>query len=192
MRFIFHVLFVSLLSLGLGLGLTWWAANTQHPFGSLRLGAWLALPAVGTPAIDAYTLANVARQGELPLSVVDGLAFKAFADSAGKTLDSRCVYRIEGAFPSARFWTLALYDEDGFTAANAAHRTVFTSTEALRVDNSGFRIMVSRDVQPGDWLPSAATAAFVLVLRLYDVPVGALTARNTNLVLPSITRESCS
>jgi hypothetical protein len=191
MRLIFNVLYVSALALGLGLGLTWWAAHAQHPFGSLNLGQWSASPSIGTPAVDAYTLAAVARAGEFPLPVVDGIAFKAFTDTDGVPLSGACQYRVEGLLPSSPHWTLAVNDRNGFVISNPAGRFVFTSRQALRRPDGGIAIAVGSQVQPGDWLPVAPHEQFVLVLRLYGIAVGAIAERSATLSLPRITRERC-
>jgi hypothetical protein len=192
MRFILNVLFVSAVSLGIGLGVTWWAAHTDAPFGSLIVGPWHALPSVGTPDVDAYTLANVAQRGELPLAVVDGIAFKATMDDTGEILSAACSYTVEGAIPAARLWSLSVHNGEGFVIPNPAERYGFTSAEALRVAGGGIKVAVGSQVRPGDWLPVNADGNFIVMLRLYDIPVGTLADRRETLTLPYIKRESCS
>lgn len=191
MRLIADLLFVFGLALLLGLGLTHWATNTDAPFGTVAIGPWRAHTGVGTPSVDAYALANLARRGELPLAIGDGLMFRAEVDDEEKPLNGRCLYEVEGLVPSARVWTLSLYDKAGQVLANPAERYAFTDTEAGRSPTGNIRILVAPKVQPGDWLPSQLNKDFVLALRLYDTTASTLTERAGGVELPRITRGAC-
>jgi hypothetical protein len=71
----------------------------------VTIGAWTAWPKNGTAGIDPYARAMVARTGELPVGVGDGIAFYARTDDAGQPLDGRCDVLLSGITPQARFWT---------------------------------------------------------------------------------------
>jgi hypothetical protein len=174
-----------------GLGLTWSALTRGTTFGGLTLGAWKAWPKTGTADIDPYARAMIARSGELPLSSGDGVAFHARADDNGRPFDGRCDVVVRGITPQARFWTLTLYGPDGQLVANAVERHGFTSQELLRKGDGTFEITVAPRARAGNWLPTGGVDAYVLVLRLYDTPVGVATRAGREAPMPAITERAC-
>ena len=175
----------------MGLALTWFAIDRGHGFGAVRAGPWTAWPRAGTAEADPYARAALARSGETPLGLAEGLAFTAAEDSAGRPLDAACVYRLGGGLPQARYWTLTVTDTDGRLTANTAERYGFTSAEILRPASGAFEIWAARGAQPGNWLPLGAPAKFQLVLRLYDSPVSATSAALERASVPVIERGDC-
>jgi len=107
--------FLMLLSLAIAIGgggaSVWYALKIQDGVGAIRIGQWTAFPDIGTPAADPYSKARVAREGVLALGRAEGLSFVAETDAAGDQLKRECSYRIEGGFPTARFWTLYAADQ---------------------------------------------------------------------------------
>jgi hypothetical protein len=173
-----------------GLGATWIALTQGQAYGGLAVGAWTAWPRHGTPAIDPYARAMVARSGELPIGSGDGLAFQARTDDSGAPLDGRCDVVLAGLTPQARYWTITLYDYDGALVRNSVERHGFTSHEVVRRANGTFEIVISPRSRPGNWLPSGGIERYVLVLRLYDTPIGVAT-RGREVTMPTITRRAC-
>ncbi len=127
MRFFFGSLFAFAVAAAVGLGATWLTLSRSTAFGAVTIGAWTAWPKTGTPGIDPYARAVIARSGELPIGVGDGVAFYAQADDQGKNFDGRCDVDISGVTPTARFWTLTLYHPDVKLVANSVNRHGFTS-----------------------------------------------------------------
>lgn len=155
-------------------------------------GAWRATPRDGSGQADPYALAANARAGLLPLGESEGLSFVARTDDRGGPLDGACDYTLRGPMPPARFWTLSLLDLGGYPVEEPARRYGFTSVEVLRLDKAPMTIVVSPEARAGNWLPTAATPRFVLMLRLYDT---SLTAGGTDfraLRMPTIERGTCS
>ena len=180
-----------LIAAAIGLGATWLALTRGTAFGDITIGAWTARPKTGTADIDPYARAAVARSGELPIGSGDGIAFHARSDDAGYALDGRCETLLRGVTPAARFWTLTLYDPEGRLVANSANRYGFTSQEITRFSDGSFQIVVAPRARPGNWLPSGGADRYVLVLRLYDTPVGAATRIGREAPMPSIARRAC-
>src|SRR5712664_3501622 len=116
----------------IGLGATWVALTRGTAYGGVTIGAWTAWPKNGTPGIDPYARAMVARSGELPVGSGDGVTFYARADDAARPFDGRCDVALSGTTPPARFWTLTLYDPEGKLFANSVQRHGFTSQEIIR------------------------------------------------------------
>ena len=128
----------------------------------------------------------------MPLGTGDGVAFYAHTDDAGINLDGRCTITVSGVTPAARYWTLTLYDPEGRLVANTIDRHGFTSAEILRDIEGRFTIAVAPRAQPGNWLPTGGIERYVLVLRLYDTPIGAATRTGRDAPMPSVTRRPCS
>jgi hypothetical protein len=190
-----HLILGSLLAFAiaavLGLGATWLTLTNGTAFGAVTIGAWTAWPRTGTQDIDPYARASIARSGELPVGSGDGVAFLARADENGKALDGRCDVTVTGVTPQARFWTLTLYDPDGRLVANALERHGFTSQEIVRRADGSFEIAVAPRVRPGNWLPTGGIERYVLMLRLYDTPVGVATRAAREAPMPAVTVRGC-
>ena len=184
------VVYTLLLALGLGLGSAYWAINGKPLFGSLRLGPWQAWPKLGAPEADPYMRAIIARRSDVPLATGEGMGFMASVDDDGKPLDSACSYSIGPVAPIARVWTLTLYDQAGRLPSTELKRGSFTSAEVLRDTQDRFSIVLSRTVQPGNWLQLPAGGPFTVVLRLYDPP-GAAGSNLEESEMPVIQRLEC-
>lgn len=175
-----------------GLGGTWLALERGVAFGAVRIGGWTSFPKTGTSDIDPYARALIARTGELPIGSGDGVAFVARSDDSGAALDGRCDVVLSGITPPARFWTVTLYDQNGQLVANAASRFGFTSLEIVRKSDSSFDIAIAPRARPGNWLPTGGIDRYILLLRLYDTPVGIATRASKEAPMPSIQMRACS
>jgi hypothetical protein len=190
-RLLFGSLFTLALAAAIGLGATWMAVTQGTAYGGVSIGSWTAWPKVGTPGIDPYARAMIARSGELPIGSGDGVAFYARADDAGRTFDGRCEVALSGITPQARYWTLTLYNPEGRLVANSVQRQGFTSQEIVRRADGSFEITVGPRARPGNWLPTGTVERYVLVLRLYDTPIGVATRTGRDAPMPSITQRGC-
>lgn len=192
MRFFLGTLFAFAVAAAVGLGATWLSLTRGAAFGAVTLGAWTAWPRTGTVGIDPYARAMIARSGELPIGVGDGVAFYAQADDQGKTFDGRCDVDISGITPTARFWTLTLYDLEGKLVANSINRHGFTSQEIIRSSDGSFTIRLGPRARYGNWLPTGGVERYILVLRLYDTPVGVATRAGREAPMPAIMARECA
>jgi hypothetical protein len=190
-RLLFGSLISFTLAAAIGLGATWFALTRGAAFGSIALGAWTAWPKTGTLDIDPYARAVIARSGELPVGLGDGVAFVARRDDRGRALDGRCYTVISGITPQARYWTIALYDQDGQLVANTVNRHGFTSQEVTRRSDGSFEIAVAPRARPGNWLPTGGIERYVLLMRLYDTPVGVATRTGREAPMPAIAQRGC-
>ncbi|MET0430455.1 MAG: DUF1214 domain-containing protein [Microvirga sp.] len=179
------------LGLGLGLGSAYEVLRGSFPFGSVEIGPWTAWPEVGSGKADPYARAIVARTGDVPLALGEGLALVATRDSAGQPLDGACTYRLGALMPQARLWTLSVYDDAGRPIDTELKRTGFTSAEILRRPDDTFIILLSRRLQPGNWIRLPAGGPFTIGLRLYDMPGIGGAAKLGADALPSIERLEC-
>ena len=191
MRLLFGTLLALAVAAAIGLGATWLAITQGTAYGGVTIGAWTAWPKVGTAGIDPYARAMIARSGELPVGSGDGVAFSARTDDAGKPLDGRCDVALAGITPQARYWTITLYDPEGRLVPNSVQRQGFTSQEIIRRADGTFEITASPRARPGNWLPTGGIERYVLVLRLYDTPIGMATRTGREAPMPTITQKAC-
>lgn len=192
MRLLVATLLTLSLAAVIGLGATYVSVTHGQGFGALRIGAWTALPKSGTPEIDPYAKATLARLGRLPVALGDGVEFLARADDEGRPLDGRCDVELAGMTPAARYWTLTLYGLNGALIANSIQRYGFTSQEILRRADGSFAITIAPRVSPGNWLPTGGIERYLLALRLYDTPVGVATKEGREVPMPTLMTKSCS
>lgn len=191
MRLLIGSLFTFVVAAALGLGTTWLTLTRNTAFGAVAIGSWKSWPKTGTVDIDPYARASIARTGELPLGLGDGVAFYARTDDQSYTLDGRCEIVVSGTTPSARFWTVTAYDLNGFLIPNSLNRHGFTSQEIVRRSDGTFDIVIAPRSRPGNWLPTGGIDRYILVLRLYDTPVGVSTRASRETPMPAIMRREC-
>jgi hypothetical protein len=191
MRLLLGSLFALIVAAVVGLGSTYVALTRGAAFGPLTIGSWTAWPKTGTTDADPYAQASIVRIGLLPTALGDGVAFTASADDSGRALDGRCDVVLAGITPTARFWTLTLYNTDGELVANSIDRFGFTSQEIVRNADGSFEIVVAPRANPGNWLPTGGVERYVLLLRLYDTPVGVATKAGREAPMPAVNVRSC-
>lgn len=192
MRLIFFSLLALMLATVVGVGSTWLTATRGTDFGTLTIGPWTARPKTGTADADPYSRATIVRSGELPIGTGDGIAFTATTDDQNKPLDGRCDVAVRGVTPAARFWTLTLYDSKGKLVANPLERYGFTSQEVVRGSDGTFEIRIASRSRAGNWLPTGGLDRYVLMLRLYDTPVGVATRTQRDAPMPAIVTTGCA
>ena len=105
------------------------------------------------------------------------------ADESGKPLDGANKYAIHFAKdevpPAAAFWSITLYDSEGFQVANAINRFAVSSWMPFKRDADGSLTLYFQNERPGNdreskWLP-APKGPFNLTMRLYAPKSEALT-----------------
>ena len=179
----------------LGIGSAWYMIEKGTILTTARIGPWKSWLSEGNPSADPYTRAHLARSGRLPLTSTAARYFVANTDSSGSSLSAGCEYSIVGAPVNARWWSIALYDDYGSLIANPSNRYSFNSEEAIRRSDGSYRINLSRNARPENWLPSGSdpSRSLMLVLRVYG-------ARDTDVSgigqipadrLPKIERVRC-
>lgn len=183
--------YVIALGAGLGLASAHFAVAHRPPVGMVRIGAWETWPASGGRDIDPYMRAHLARGVHLPLGTGEGIDLIAQTDESGRDLDGRCRYRVTGATPATRAWTLTVNDPDGRVFGEPIARTGFTDAEIVRNEAGTIDIVAAPGVQAGNWLPLPAGRRFALRLRLYDTPLSGQAGGLRPEILPRISRIDC-
>ena len=184
-------LIATLVGLGLGLAMTFFAVERGMGFGAVQAGPWTGWPKTGTRDADPYARAVLARTGETPVGITEGLNFLARTDSGGALLDPRCTYTVGSSSPPARYWTLTALGPQGRSFDQARLREGFTSAEILRQSDGGFEITISATARPGNWLQIPADQPFLLMLRLYDTSLSASANSIDAQIMPKVTRGRC-
>lgn len=192
MRLLIGLLLAFAVAASVGLGTALLALHEGTPFGAFKVGAWTAWPRTGTPDIDPYARALVARSGELPMGAGDGVAFVATKDDDGIVLDGRCDVVVSGLTPQARFWTLTVYDPEGHLIGNSLKRHGFSSQEVIRKSDGAIEISVAPRARAGNWLPTGGTERYMLVMRFYDSPIGVASRTGRETPMPSVKVQSCT
>ncbi len=107
------------------------------------------------------------------------------ADETGKPLDGGSAYVLhfdKGATPPVNaFWSVTLYDADGFQVANSLNRFAVSSWMPFKYDPDGSLDLYIQNASPGadkeaNWLP-APKGPFNLTMRLYAPKSDALTGK---------------
>jgi hypothetical protein len=107
------------------------------------------------------------------------------ADETGKPLDGTNQYTVhfeKGATPPVRaFWSITLYDSDGFQVGNVLNRFAVSSWMPFKYNSDGSLDLSFQSDSPGkdkeaNWLP-APKGAFNLTMRLYSPASDALTGK---------------
>ena len=167
----------------------WQVLENPQDTAALAVGAWTAFPEIGSPNADPYSKARTSREGILALGSAEGVAFSATADSEGTALRAECSYRIEGAVPASRFWTLVAAVEQP-AANNPTRLPALNSLSLLRRSDNNFAVTVSTRPAPGNWLEIAGMGPMSLLLTVYDSNIAAGSTL-TDITMPTIQRLAC-
>ncbi len=156
--------------------------------GQITNGPWATAKTYGTTDASALVRAQVALSGLLALPAKEAMYFTARTDSAGRPLDGKCSYTLRGGALDARWWSLTLYQGEGWLVPNSANRW---SVGSAAVPANSWTITVAPNPAPGQWLPTGGIAKFDLTLRAYH-PRGGLFDSPATARLPTIERGACS
>jgi hypothetical protein len=150
-------------------------------------GRWqTSLELVGVYGNAYFRRALVALRGLGANPPEDSTYPHTAADADGKPLAGGSRYQLhfaKGELPPARaFWSVTLYDADGFQVANPANRFALGDRDPLRFNPDGSLDLWIQPTSPGaereaNWLPAPVAGPFNLSMRLYDPAPPALDGR---------------
>jgi hypothetical protein len=129
--------------------------------------------------------AIVSQQGLGANVVEDAIYPLNLGDESGKPLDGANKYTItfeKGATPPVNaFWSITLYDQEGFQVANGLNRFAVSSWMPFKYNADGSLELYFQNESPGkdlevNWLP-APKGPFNLTMRLYAPKSDALTGK---------------
>ena len=136
----------------------------------------------GTYYLKRAIVAMVGLGANLPEDAVYPLNI---GDSEGKPLSGGDRYVLRFAKseipPVEAFWSITMYDKDGFPTANAINRYAIGDRDALKFNDDGSLDIHVQHASPGagkesNWLPAPA-GAFNLTMRLYAPKAAVLDGR---------------
>lgn len=172
-----RILIASLLGVVIGGLLTAWAVRSDGMGGDRQIGPWTTSDATGSADAGPLLRARIALRGLLALTAREAIYLNAATDSAGRPLDGGCTYRIAGAAPAARWWSITAYDADGYLIATPAGRYSIGSAGDAAIDAT---------VGPDGGITTLKGNPFELTLRAYNPEPSLLSGE-----MPVITRLSC-
>ena len=121
--------------------------------------------------------ANQAEDAIYPLSVTD-------ADGKPVVAENKYILHFNKSElpPVTGFWSLTMYDAEGFQVANPINRFAIGDRDALRFNADGSLDLYVQHENPGpdwesNWLPAPASGALGLTMRLYAPKPEALDGR---------------
>lgn len=159
--------------------------------GMVEVGPWQTGKSFGTVDASALTRAKVALSGLLALPSKEAMYFTAQKDSDGRALDGRCTYVVRGGKLDGRWWSVTLYEGEGWLVKNAAKRWSVPASAVAVDEAGGWSFSVSPSAQIGTWLPTGSVPKFDLTLRLYHP--SAMTIKSPEkALLPTIERKECA
>ena len=181
------------IGLALGAGLAWYATGRAFTDGAVRNGPWSTSLNYGVASADALTRAAVARRGLLALPKTETVYWAATRDSAGALLDGSCTYRLSGKAVDSRWWSITLYDSQGYLQANSARLWSFSGATLTEEEaRKGWQVTIAPTrPRTGYWLPSLAGQPFELTLHMYNPGAQFMTSPGT-ADLPRLIKESCA
>jgi len=143
-----------------------------------RVNGWsIAVDNMGTYGTSYLRRAVIALGGIGANLPEDAIYPSAFVDGDGNPLDSanRYVLHFEkGAFPPANaFWSITMYDRDGFQAPNAINRFAIGDRDNLKFNSDGSLDIYVQAESPGEdkkanWLPAPHSGLMAPTMRIYS------------------------
>ncbi|MES2883386.1 MAG: DUF1214 domain-containing protein [Pseudomonadota bacterium] len=153
-------------------------------------GPWRTSANTGSVAANPWERAAVAVAGLYALTPQEAVYYTAFTDSSGETLRGECRYRVQGAPPPARWWSLTAYGADHYLVPNAAGVYARHAGNLPPSPDGRFDIALAPQAATELSLPTPAEGPYSVTLRVYN-PAPAVLAQLATLPLPTIVRESC-
>ena len=165
----------------------------------VEIDGWRSNWSIGTDAVDPYTKAWIARFGLFALRREEAVYFYTTLDAAGQPLDEECVYALDVDEQPGSWWSVTVYDGEGYLPKNADGRLSFDATKAEELQSR--RVVLSAEMPEagaetgednGYWISTRNAGAFDVTLRVYQPTPVAIENPAQAFVLPPIKRLSCA
>ena len=190
MRKLFRYVSILVLGVALGAGSLWTTIRFMSESQFVTNGPWRTSLATGSEEAGPYLRLVIALGGLLALKREEAIYFVAATDSSGEPLRGACTYRVRGAQPRARWWSITAYGDDFYLIPN--DQGVYSASPANLSLAGDERFVV--DVGPGpageNRIPTGAARHFDLTLRLYNAGPE-VAADPTGIELPAIEKVGC-
>ena len=147
----------------------WWLVLHGPIQQAVTVGPWRTSVHTGSAQADLYMRANVAVTGLFALNPSEAIYFSAARDDAGRQLNTRCAYAIEGRPVPASWWSITAYADDRFLIPSSANRCSYNMGNLKLGPEGTFKVIASPTEQSGHWLPTGGGGGgFNLLFRLYN------------------------
>jgi len=162
--------------------------------GSSKENGWnITREFIGNYGTNYNFRAAVSKVGLGALPPVEAIYASASTDAKQQTLSGAHRYIIHfpvGKIPPVKaFWSITMYDEDGFLVESAINRYLISDRDPLKYNDDGSLDIVIQYEQPEknteNWLPTPK-GTFVLIMRLY---LPKKTILNGTWKLPPLVRQ---
>lgn len=182
---------ILLLGLAVGIGGAVWSLRSATFGADIRVGPWTTGRAIGTAEADMRTRAFVALRGLLALPASEARYFTARSDSQGRPLDGQCTYAVRGGDVGAQWWSVTLYDPQGWLIPDSSRRHSIGSRGIGRSASGSWSFMVAPHWDGQGWIATGRPGPFELTLRAYR-PTGTMAITPTRSQMPVIERLECT
>jgi hypothetical protein len=166
------------------------AVGGRYGIASQTQGPWTVWPSALQPRIDPYTRAHHVAYALLPSNRFETLEYEARTDSTGRPLDANCTYEVAGPMPAARWWSMQVLSAEDQSSATTATSNGLIAQQVVYEPDGTFRIVLSSDPQPGNWIQPVERGRLVMLLRFYS-PAPALRRSPLSGTLPAVERQVC-
>ena len=165
----------------------------------VEIDGWRSNWSIGTEAVDPYTKAWIARFGLFALRREEAVYFYTTVDAAGQPLDEECVYALDVDEQPGSWWSVTVYDGEGYLPKNADGRLSFDATKAEELQSR--RVVLSAEMPEagaergednGYWISTRNAGAFDVTQRVCQPTPVAIENPAQAFVLTPIERLSCA
>lgn len=117
---------------------------------------------------DLLTIAQVAVYGPYALTKKEVIYLSTSTDSEGNELNPKADYVITGKKLDAKYWSITVYDENGFLIKNPINMYSYNLEDVkYQADSTSYKINLSATEKTENWLPINNVKKTSLIIRLY-------------------------
>ncbi len=164
--------------------------NGYEGFFSHQRGPWQIWPTGRAAGSNPYVRAHFLINDRLPISQFEVNEFEASADDQKRPLDANCNYVISGPPPKTRWWSLYTLSKSDQPILVSNPKTSVHSGAIVFEPGGVYKINLSLEPKPGNWITPGDDGTFKLIFRYYN-PVRSIISQFKLDDLPGIKRETC-
>ena len=191
-RYLLYLIAVILIAIAF----TYASTKLYEEFAFIKNDNWQILPSPGDKDRDIYTRANVAMRGTFALSKPEAAYFHAFNDIEDVKLIGNCTYNIIGDDIESRWWSITVYNEDGYLVENDEKIYALNSETVDFNFEGGFEIFLTSEdnfiseISEKNWIRVPNDEHFSVTLRIY-LPGEEYFSKLKRVDLPKIEKLRC-
>ncbi len=187
----------ALLIIGIAVAFTYLSVPIYKNIVFVKNDIWSSVPSLGDPKRSIYTRAYVATYGLFALSKPESVYFSADHDISEDSLDGSLCYILSGndiqsASVSPRWWSLTVYDDDGYLVESSEKQYSYNSENIIYNSTGNFEVYLA-DRPTGNiqnWIKTPTDGLFSVVLRVYQ-PGEEFFSNLKRVDLPIIEKVDC-